>query len=88
MGFQSWLANATPMGTWPFSIQLDGRPMDICAAILTGRLTGVSERPTIHEFGERAAVASSKAFHDAERAELDAMVRDGSYSRTTARGLR
>lgn len=48
--------------------------MDICVAILTGRLTGVSERLTIHEFGGRAAVASSKAFHDAERSELDATV--------------
>lgn len=40
--------------------------MDICAGILTGRLTGVSERLTIHEFGGRAAVASSKAFYKAE----------------------
>lgn len=29
-----------------------------------------------------------EAFHDAERAELDAMVRDGSHSRTTGRDLR
>lgn len=88
LGFQSWLANATPMATWPFSIQSDGRPMDICAAILTGRLTGVAERLTIREFGERAADAAAKAFHDAERLELEIIMPAGRNGRKTlARGL-
>lgn len=70
MGFQTWLSSALPESTWPFSIQPDGRPLDLCAAIVQGKLTGKAERFTIRDFGNRVAEASAKAFHDAERAEL------------------
>lgn len=75
LGFQTWMAAASPIDTWPFSIQSDGRPMDLCAAIILGKLTGKAERLTIREFGERAAQAAGKAFADAERAELDGISR-------------
>lgn len=70
LGFQSWLASASPLDKWPFSIQPDGRPMDICAAIITGNLTGTAEDLTIREFGERVADAASRSFHEAEARAL------------------
>jgi len=66
LGFQSWLASATPLERWPFSIQKDGRPMNLCAAIVAGKLTGKAESLTIREFGERVADAASRAFHHTE----------------------
>jgi hypothetical protein len=66
LGFQSWLCTMMPTDTWPFSIQQDGRPIDLCAAIVLGQLTGDAELLTIREFSDRAAHASAKAFHDAE----------------------
>lgn len=57
LGVQSWLASAsaTPLEHWPFSIQRDGRPMDLCVAIIAGKLTGKAEALTIREFGDRMA---------------------------------
>lgn len=66
LGFQTWLAEASPLEKWPFSIQADGRPMDMCAAIILGKTTGDAESLTIREFGTRAADAALRAFHDAE----------------------
>jgi hypothetical protein len=72
LGFQPWLSIASPIDTWPFSIQPDGRPMDLCAAILTGKLTGKAEHLTIREFGERAADAASMAYQRSEALVLGA----------------
>lgn len=77
LGFQSWLATVTPIETWPFSIQRDGRPMDMCAAIAAGKLTGKAEALTLRAFSERVADASAKAFHLAEARELDRVARKG-----------
>lgn len=66
LGFQSWLSVASPIDTWPFSIQSDGRPMDLLAATLTNKLTGQTEYLTIRGFGERVADAASRVFHENE----------------------
>lgn len=71
LGFQSWRASATPLEHWQFSIQRDGRPMDLCAAIIAGKLTGKAEALTIREFCDRVADAASRAFHQAEARALD-----------------
>lgn len=73
LGFQSWLASASPLDRWPFSIQADERPMDLCAAILTGKLTGKTEDLTLREFGDRLADAASRAFHENESDEIAAI---------------
>lgn len=70
LGFQTWMAVASPVDTWPFSIQADGRPMDLCAAIITGKLTGKAESLTLRMFAERVANISSRAFHEAESCEI------------------
>lgn len=75
LGFQSWLSSAMPTDTWPFSIQSDGRPIDLCAAIILGRLTGDAELLTLREFSDRAAHASGKAFQNAEREILNTAIR-------------
>lgn len=71
LGFQTWMAAASPMDTWSFSIQPDGRPMDLCAAIITGKLTGIAEHLTIRQLAERAADISAKVFQDGEREKLE-----------------
>lgn len=73
-GFQSWLSTATPLDTWPFSIQADGRPMDLLLAVGAGLLTGKAERLTVQEFGERLAHASAEAYARAEADELGRVV--------------
>lgn len=73
IGFQTWLAAASPVEQWTFSIQQDGRPMDMCAAILSGRLTGKAEQLTIRAFGERVADAASRAFSEGESNEIAAI---------------
>lgn len=70
LGFHTWMAAASPIDTWPFSIQPDGRPMDLCAAIILGKLTGKSESLTLRRFAERVADISARAFQDAEANEL------------------
>jgi hypothetical protein len=69
-GFQSWLSTATPLDTLPFSIQADGRPLDLCLAIAAGLLTGAAERLTIREFGERLAHASAAGYASDEAEQL------------------
>ena len=86
LAFQTWLCEASPMDTWPFSIQADGRPIDLCAAIIADKLTGEAERLTLREFGERAADAASRAFHRAEAEALDGVVVVVA-ERTPAKGL-
>ena len=70
MGFQAWMAIATPTDDWPFSIDSDGRPMDMCAAITLGVVTGVAERLTLREFAERIADSAGKAFQEREKEKL------------------
>lgn len=83
LGFQTWMASASPMDTWPFSIQADGRPMDLCAAIITGKLTGKAEYLTLRMFAERVADISSRAFHEEEAGQL--AVASGSAKKRPAR---
>ena len=71
LGFQSWLVEATPTQLWPFSIQADGRPLDMIAATLTDRVTEEFEWLTIREFGVRAADTASAAFARAQAQEID-----------------
>lgn len=66
---------AMPVETWPFAIQRDDRPMDMCAAIVAGKLTGKAEALTLRAFSERVADASARAFHLAEARELDRVAR-------------
>lgn len=70
MGFQAWTAIASPVDDWPFTIRADGRPMDMCAAIALGDVTGQAERLTLRQFSERLADASGRAFQEFERNEL------------------
>jgi len=71
LGFQTWMATASPLDDWPFSIQPDGRPMDLCAAIITGKLTGKAESMTLRMFAERVADVASRSFHEAEADEVE-----------------
>lgn len=65
-GFSAFMQSATGADTWPFSIQPDGRPLDLYSAILDGKLTGNAERLNLHEFADRLAVAASRAHSDNE----------------------
>lgn len=69
-GIHRWMSEASPAETWGFSIQPDGRPMDLSQAIATSNLTENAERLTLREFGTRLADASSASFHDSEAAAL------------------
>ncbi len=74
-GFQSWLVEGTPAETWPFSIQPDGRPMDMTEAIRARMLTGKAARLNIHEFATRLAYAASQSFTDVEANAIAAVSR-------------
>lgn len=75
LAFQTWLGEASPVDTWPFSIQADGRPIDLCAAIIMGKLTGEAERLTLREFGERSATSAARAYHRAEAVALEEVLK-------------
>lgn len=75
-GFASFMASAMPSDTWPFSIQADGRPMDMFLAMESGLLTGKAERLTLREFGDRLSDAASSGFHASEADELRNVSRD------------
>jgi len=79
-GFQSFMASALPTDTWPFSIQADGRPMDMFLAMELGHLTGKAERLTLREFGDRLSDAASSGFHGSEADELRNVTRDPSIT--------
>lgn len=79
-GFQSFMASALPTETWPFSIQPDGRPMDMFLAMELGLLTGKAERLTLREFGDRLSDAASSGFHGSEADELRNVTRDPSIT--------
>lgn len=53
--FGTFMQTATGSDTWPFSIQSDGRPLDLYSAILDGTLTGKAERLNLREFSARLA---------------------------------
>lgn len=61
-GFDAWLAQASPVDVWPFSIQSDGHPLDLATAIRVGRLTGAAELLTLREFGSRLAEAAAASY--------------------------
>jgi hypothetical protein len=77
LGFQAWIANADPTELWPFAIQADGRPMDLIAALVNGAVADDVRWLTIRQFGDLAADAASRAFHNEEAtALLDASGKD------------
>lgn len=63
-GLSAFMQTATAADTWPFSMQKDGRPMDLYAAILDGKLTGQAERLNLREFANRLADAANKSYSD------------------------
>jgi len=67
LGFQNWLAHAETTELWPFSIQPDGRPLDVIAAILCDTVGDDVRWLTIREFGDLAANTASQAFHGGEK---------------------
>lgn len=75
-GFQSWLIEGTPSESWPFSIQPDGRPMDMVEAIRARMLTGNAARLNIREFADRLAHAASKSFSETEADAIAAVSRN------------
>lgn len=79
-GFASFMASAMPTDTWPFSIQADGRPMDMFLAMELGLLTGKAERLTLREFGDRLSDAASSGFHGSESDELRSVTREPSLT--------
>lgn len=79
-GFASFMASALSTNTWPFSIQADGRPMDMFLAMELGLLTGNAERLTLRGFGDRLSDAASAGFHRSEADELRNVTRDPSIT--------
>lgn len=67
--FMGWMQTASTVETWPFSIQNDGRPIDLHTAYLEEKLTGKAERLNLREFSERLANVAVKTF--AEDAHVD-----------------
>jgi hypothetical protein len=72
-GFSAFMQSATGADTWPFSIQPDGRPLDLYSAILDGKLSGDAERLNLHEFAGRLVLAASLAHSDSEVDALEAV---------------
>jgi len=77
LAFHAWACDATPIDTWPFSIQSDGRPLDFCAAILSDRLTGEVEWLTLREFSDQLADVAAKTFHTNQADALDEVTLPG-----------
>lgn len=69
-GFSAFMQAATGADTWPFSIQSDGRPLDLYSAILDSKLTGNAERLNLQEFANRLAYAASNTHSDQEADEI------------------
>ena len=53
--FMGWMQTADAISTWPFSIQKDGRPLDLHTAMVEDKLTGKAERLNLREFSDRLA---------------------------------
>ena len=75
-GFATWLATATADEAWPFSIQPDGRPIDVVYAIVAGLTTDEAANLTPREFAEKLAHAASNAFHADEARQLRILVEE------------
>ena len=69
-GVQRWMAIASPSDTWPFSIQPDGRPMDLMTAVSEKCLSDNAERLTLREFGSRLADAAAASYARDEGKEI------------------
>jgi hypothetical protein len=65
-GIRCWMTTASAVDTWPFSIQLDGRPIDLMDALSLGQLTGEACRLTLRDFATQLALTAAKEFHAAE----------------------
>ena len=74
-GFNAFMQTATGAETWPFSIQADGRPLDLYSAILDGKLTGNAERLNLQGFADRLARAASLAHSDQETDAIGSVTR-------------
>lgn len=70
--FMGWMQSADGAATWPFSIQKDGRPMDLHTAMMEDKLTGKAERLNLREFSDRLANAADAAHSSQE----DQVLRD------------
>lgn len=85
-GFGAFMQTATGADTWAFSIQNDGRPMDLYGAILDNKLTGHAERLNLREFADRLADAASQAGSNQEADEIGAGIRIPKKSKKSATG--
>jgi hypothetical protein len=66
-----WMQTADAISTWPFSIQKDGRPLDLHTAMLEDKLTGKAERLNLREFSDRLANVANAGTSSGVRQELD-----------------
>ena len=57
--FMGWMQTADASSTWPFSIQMDGRPLDLHTAMVEDKLTGKAERLNLREFSDKLANAAN-----------------------------
>ncbi|MEI8159134.1 MAG: hypothetical protein WCH60_19925 [Burkholderiales bacterium] len=69
--FMGWMQTADAVSTWPFSIQKDGRPMDLHTAMMEDKLTGKAERLNLREFSDRLANVANAGTSSGVRQELD-----------------
>ena len=69
--FMGWMQTTNAEATWPFSIQSDGRPLDLHTAMVEGKLTEKAERLNIREFANMLADAASSAFFKADAIVLE-----------------
>lgn len=65
-GIRCWMSTASAVDTWPFSIQLDGRPIDLMDALSHGQLTGDARRLTLRDFATQLALTAAAEFHATE----------------------
>lgn len=69
-GIRCWMAVADAQETWPFSIQRDGRPVDLMDALTHGLLTGEARRLTLRDFARQMADAAAAQFASSEEKAL------------------
>jgi hypothetical protein len=69
-GIRCWMSTASAVDTWPFSIQPDGRPIDLMDALSHGQLTGDARRLTLRDFATQLALTAAAEFHATEAAAI------------------
>lgn len=68
--FMGWMQTADAVSTWPFSIQKDGRPLDLHTAMVEDKLTGKAERLNLREFSDKLACVANAENSSQEGKEL------------------